>query len=135
MAGLQAKQKARVQTARQTQVSTPIATEQVSGLARAGKHAKAIELATTALAAAGLTVARKLDLLDLRAESLLALQRTIRPRRHADQSVFGRGRFPRHSQPGLSQRYRATGRKRLSKRPNASRRTRRKGAPQDGHNR
>ena len=85
MAGLQAKQRARVQAARQTQVSTSLATtEQVSGLARAGKHAKAIELATTALAAAGLTVARKLDLLDLRAESFIALGELDRAASDAD---------------------------------------------------
>ena len=41
-------------------------------LAWAGQHAKAIELATTALAAPRLSVADRLDLLDLRAESFVA---------------------------------------------------------------
>jgi hypothetical protein len=75
MAGLQKKQKkARVPVARQTRVSAPVAMPRqvVSRLARAGKHAKAIERATKALAAAGLTVAQKLDLLDIRAASYTA---------------------------------------------------------------
>src|SRR5437867_7460041 len=80
MAGSPKKQKARVQAARQTvqvarqtRVRTPIPTaKQVRELLRAGRHAKAVDLATTALAAAGLTVAKKLDLLDLRAESFIA---------------------------------------------------------------
>jgi tetratricopeptide (TPR) repeat protein len=46
--------------------------EQVSDLAWAGQHAQAIELATTALAMTGLSVASRLDLLDLRAESFIA---------------------------------------------------------------
>ena len=45
----------------------------VADLARAGQHAQAIELATEALGAAGLDVAVRLDLLDLRAESFVAL--------------------------------------------------------------
>ncbi len=45
----------------------------VGDLAWAGRHALAIQLATTALAAAGPNAALKLDLLDLRAESLIAL--------------------------------------------------------------
>jgi len=80
MAGSPKKQNARVQAARQTvqvarqtKVRTPIPTaKQVRELVRAGKHAKVIDLATTALAAAGLTVAKKLDLLDIRAESFIA---------------------------------------------------------------
>ena len=40
--------------------------------AAAGQHAHAIELATAALAATSLTVAQRIDLLDLRAESLIA---------------------------------------------------------------
>jgi hypothetical protein len=46
--------------------------ERVSDLAWAGQHAQAIELATAALAAAGLSVGSRLDLLDLRAESYIA---------------------------------------------------------------
>jgi GAF domain-containing protein/CheY-like chemotaxis protein len=74
MAGLQKKQKkARVPVARQTRVSaSPATAKEVGGLARAGKHAKAIELASKALAAAGLTVAKRLDLLDIRAASFIA---------------------------------------------------------------
>src|ERR1700687_1257547 len=73
MAGLQKKQKPRVQASRQTQATTPIPTaKQLSELIRAGQHAKAIDLATTALVAAGLTFAKKPDLLDLRAESFIA---------------------------------------------------------------
>ncbi|HEX8739008.1 MAG TPA: GAF domain-containing protein [Casimicrobiaceae bacterium] len=47
--------------------------QQVADLAWAGQHAKAIELATTALAAPRLLAARKIELLDLRSESHLAL--------------------------------------------------------------
>jgi GAF domain-containing protein len=74
MAGLQKKQKrAWVPVAPRTRVSAPGPTaKEVGGLVRAGKHAKAIERATKALAAAGLTVAQKLDLLDIRAASYTA---------------------------------------------------------------
>src|SRR4029453_2058605 len=48
-------------------------TEQVSELARSGQHAKAIDLAPAKLKAAGLAVSSRLDLLDLRAESYIAL--------------------------------------------------------------
>jgi hypothetical protein len=47
--------------------------ERVADLAWAGQHAQAIELATTALGVARLSVGTRLDLLDLRAESLIAL--------------------------------------------------------------
>ncbi|MDE2360973.1 MAG: hypothetical protein KGL70_16485, partial [Betaproteobacteria bacterium] len=50
----------------------PPAAAQIADLAWAGQHAKAIELATAALAVARLPVARKLDLLDLRSESYIA---------------------------------------------------------------
>src|SRR5437773_8424173 len=57
----------------QTHARTPVPTaEQVGDLAWAGAHAQAIELATTALATPGLSVASRLDLLDLRAESWIA---------------------------------------------------------------
>ena len=46
--------------------------QRVGDLAWAGQHAQAIELATAVLAARGLSVARQLDLLDLRAESFIA---------------------------------------------------------------
>ena len=46
--------------------------ERVGDLAWAGQHAQAIELATAALATTALTVADRLDLLDLRAESFIA---------------------------------------------------------------
>ncbi len=46
--------------------------QRVGDLAWAGQHAQAIELATTALAATRLSVAGRLDLLDLRAESFIA---------------------------------------------------------------
>ena len=46
---------------------------EVADLARAGQHAKAIELATTAFAAPRLSVASQIDLLELRAESFIAL--------------------------------------------------------------
>jgi len=48
-------------------------TEQVSELARSGQHAKAIELATAGLGAARLALSERLDLLDLRAESYIAM--------------------------------------------------------------
>src|SRR6266568_4725844 len=47
--------------------------ERVRDLAWAGQHAQAIELATEALAAIGLSTQSRLDLLDLRAESYVAL--------------------------------------------------------------
>src|SRR5256714_6412666 len=46
--------------------------ERVGDLAWAGQHAQAIELATTALATAGLSAGTRLDRLDLRAESFIA---------------------------------------------------------------
>ena len=46
--------------------------ERVGDLAWAGQHAQAIELATAALATAGLSAGNRLDLLDLRAESFIA---------------------------------------------------------------
>ncbi len=45
----------------------------VGDIARSGQHAQAIEVATAVLGAAGLDVAARLDLLDLRAESFVAL--------------------------------------------------------------
>ncbi len=48
------------------------AVTRVADLARTGQHAQAIEGATAALAAAGLDIAVRLDLLDLRAESFIA---------------------------------------------------------------
>jgi len=61
-------------TAAQTPGNATVATaKQVGDLAWAGQHAKAIELATRALAAPRLSVADQLDLLDLRAESFVAL--------------------------------------------------------------
>ena len=44
-------------------------------LARAGRHAAAIDLATTALSQTGLSPAAQIDLLDLRAESRVAIGR------------------------------------------------------------
>ncbi len=52
--------------------ATAATATQVGDLAWAGQHAKAIELATHALAAPRLRVADQLDLLDLRAESYVA---------------------------------------------------------------
>src|SRR5258705_7298743 len=65
--------KARLHAPRKIQKSAPVTmAKEVGVLARAGKHAKAIQLATKALASAGLTVAKRLDLLDLRAKSFIA---------------------------------------------------------------
>src|SRR5947207_351275 len=47
--------------------------QQVRDLAWAGQHARAIDLATASLAATDLSVPSRLDLLDLRAESYIAL--------------------------------------------------------------
>jgi GAF domain-containing protein/CheY-like chemotaxis protein/tetratricopeptide (TPR) repeat protein len=63
------------------------ASERVSDLARAGQHAHAIELATSALAAAGPGTAARLDLLDLRAESFIALGDLTRAKADADAMV------------------------------------------------
>ena len=57
--------------------SLPIVDE-IGDLAWAGQHAQAIERATAALATTGANTALKLDLLDLRAESLVALGDTER---------------------------------------------------------
>jgi GAF domain-containing protein/tetratricopeptide (TPR) repeat protein len=51
----------------------PAAVIRVADLARAGQHAQAIDAATAALADAGSEVAVRLDFLDLRAESFVAL--------------------------------------------------------------
>src|SRR6185437_4566568 len=53
--------------------SDALSAERVREFAGAGQHAGAIELATTALAATGLPVAEQLTLLELRAESFIAL--------------------------------------------------------------
>jgi GAF domain-containing protein/CheY-like chemotaxis protein/tetratricopeptide (TPR) repeat protein len=55
-----------------SQVPAAPSAERVRELAWAGQHAAAIDLATTALAMAGLPVAVQLTLLDLRAESFIA---------------------------------------------------------------
>src|SRR5450432_3099555 len=52
--------------------TAPPTAQRVADLAWTGQHAPAIELASTALTRADLTVADRLDLLDLRAESLIA---------------------------------------------------------------
>ena len=66
---------------------TAPASERVSDLSRAGQHAHAIELATSALAAAGPGIAARIDLLDLRAESFIALGDLMRARADADAMV------------------------------------------------
>ncbi len=58
--------------ARAAASTPPEAIQQVGDLAWAGQHAKAIELATSALAKSGLNAGSRLDLLDLRAESYIA---------------------------------------------------------------
>ena len=50
-----------------------VSIRQVADLAWAGQHARAVEVATAALADAALSSAQKLDLLDLRSESYVAL--------------------------------------------------------------
>src|SRR5437016_9505449 len=63
----------RVSPAAETRARAAVPTAgQVGDLAWAGAHAQAIELATVALATAGLSVGSRLDLLDLRAESFTA---------------------------------------------------------------
>ncbi len=65
-------------TRRRTEARTapgalPPAAAEIGDLAWAGKHARAIERAGAALAAPGLSDAERLDLLDLRSESFIAL--------------------------------------------------------------
>ncbi|HXN15027.1 MAG TPA: GAF domain-containing protein, partial [Usitatibacter sp.] len=60
-------------TAAKASSAAPVSTaEQIADLAWAGQHAKAIEWATAALGGPDLSLANRLDLLDLRAESLIA---------------------------------------------------------------
>ena len=67
------KKKKAVRPAVRAVANTVIPTAQrVADLAWTGQHAPAVELATSALAKADLTVADRLDLLDLRAESYIA---------------------------------------------------------------
>jgi tetratricopeptide (TPR) repeat protein len=74
MADSQKKRKSRTRRAVQPRARKPASTaERVSDLAWLGQHAQAIELATAALATSGLSVGSRLDLLDLRAESHIAL--------------------------------------------------------------
>jgi len=74
MPRLPKKRKAQGQQAAQIDANAPVPTiQRIGDLAWAGQHATAIELATTALAASRLSVADRLDLLDLRAESLVAV--------------------------------------------------------------
>jgi tetratricopeptide (TPR) repeat protein len=73
MADSQRKRKALAKRTVQASAGRPPPTaDRVRDLAWAGQHAQAIELATAALAAARLSVASRLDLLDLRAESWIA---------------------------------------------------------------
>ena len=74
MADSQKKRKSRTQRALQPRERGPApSAERVGDLAWAGQHAQAIELATVTLATTGLSVGSRLDLLDLRAESHIAL--------------------------------------------------------------
>ena len=74
MADSQRKRKSQAKRTAQPRASKPApAAERVRDLAWAGLHTQAIELATAALAASGLSVGSRLDLLDLRAESWIAL--------------------------------------------------------------
>src|SRR5436190_4659995 len=68
-----------------THARMPVPTaEQVGDLAWAGAHAQAIELATAALTTPGLSVASRLDLLDLRSESFIAQGDLDRAKADAD---------------------------------------------------
>ena len=74
MADSQKNRKSRTPRALKPRASDPASTaERVSDLAWAGQHAQAIELATAALATPGSSVGSRLDLLDLRAESYIAV--------------------------------------------------------------
>lgn len=74
MADSQKKRKSRPQRAVRPRARKPASTaERVGDLAWAGQHGQAIELATAALATPGLSVGSRLDLLDLRAESRIAI--------------------------------------------------------------
>jgi hypothetical protein len=67
------RKKSQVSPAAETRARAAVPTAgQVSDLAWAGAHAQAIEVATAALSATGLSVGSRLDLLDLRAESFIA---------------------------------------------------------------
>jgi len=77
--------KSRARLAAETRTGMPAAiAQQVRDLAWAGQHTQAVELATTALAAAGLNAALMLDLLELRAESLAAQGNIDRTREDAE---------------------------------------------------
>jgi tetratricopeptide (TPR) repeat protein len=73
---------------------TATTTERVGDLAWAGQHAQAIELATAALAAPGLSAGARLDLLDLRGESFIAQGDLDRAAADADamQAIANRAR-------------------------------------------
>ncbi len=86
---------------------TASAATQISDLARAGRHADAIELATSALAAAGSSASVKLDLLDLRAESFIASGDLKRAGKDADAMVA-------LADSGTSPAFRAQARNRLA---------------------
>jgi hypothetical protein len=74
MADSQKKRKSGTQRALKPRAREPASTaERVSDLAWTGQHAQTIELATAALAAPGSSVGSRLDLLDLRAESHIAV--------------------------------------------------------------
>ncbi|HWZ74102.1 MAG TPA: GAF domain-containing protein [Casimicrobiaceae bacterium] len=73
MADSQKKSKSRTRRALQPRAREPASrVERVGDLAWAGQHAQAVDLATEALAANGLSAGSRLDLLDLRAESFIA---------------------------------------------------------------
>jgi hypothetical protein len=73
MADSQKKKAPRRKLKAQARTAGPASTiERVRDLAWAAQHAQAVELATTALAQTGVSAARRLDLLDLRAETFIA---------------------------------------------------------------
>src|SRR5438477_6843790 len=88
MADSQKNKNSRGKRATQPRAARPASTaERVSDLAWAGQHAQAIELATAALAATGLSVGSRLDLLDLRAESFIAQGDVVRAGADATEMV------------------------------------------------
>ncbi|MBP8140082.1 MAG: hypothetical protein KAX82_04855, partial [Burkholderiales bacterium] len=88
MADAANKKKARARRPTAPRADAPAsALDRVGEAASAGRHERAVELATAALRQRGLAAAAKLDLLDLRAESRIALGDVKRAAADADEML------------------------------------------------
>ena len=113
--------------------TTPSSVAEAAALAWSGRHEDAIALATTALAGAHVALADRLDLLDLRAESFIALGDLAAARADADAmlDIARRAKKPRAACAGAQPpRVRGDPCRELARRGQDRGRRARSGAPQ-----